>query len=104
MSAKVTHLFDRRRAGRWRPAPERTSIPLPLVSIEQQLGMLAPPAPPSPDLDHDDPPVAHEVTGEAEDTEVLPAVYMTGPATHRANQRQRLRHANELLSIFTKTA
>lgn len=96
MSAKVTHLFERRRAPRWQPAPDRTSIPLPQLSIQEQLGLLTPaPHRPGPDPD------AHS---QGEDTEVLPAVYAPGPATASANQRQRLRHANELLRTFTKSA
>ena len=94
MSAKATHLFARGRAPRWQPAPERTSIRVPETSIEQQLALLAPdPHTPSG-------PTAVETASDVTET----PVYVIGPQTRTANQRQRLRHANELLRTFTKSA
>lgn len=87
MSGKVTRLFDRNRDRVWRPAPERQTVPQPAVSILDQL-----------DVDGARTDVALEPT---QDISVLPAPM---PAVEAANHRQRLRHANELLRTFTKTA
>lgn len=97
MNAKVTRLFSRNGSRVWQPAPERQSIPQPTLTLEEQLlgpVSLAPPA--EPDLD-----ATAETTDPLE--EIAPPIVL-GPATQSANQRQRLRHANELLRTFTKSA
>ena len=87
MSGKVTRLFDRDRDRIWRPAPERQSVPQPAISILDQLdvegGLTEPPPEP---------------------TQESPALLAPMLAVNEANHRQRLRHANELLRTFTKTA
>jgi hypothetical protein len=91
MSGKVTRLFDRNRDHLWRPAPERQTVAQPALSILDQLDQL-------------------DVDGVRR-TEVVPGPTQEGaallapmPAVGAANNRQRLRHANELLRTFTKTA
>ena len=102
MSAKVTRLFGHRQPA-WVPAPDRTTIPLPRLTIAQQLAPHPPQAAPAAAADLTTP-----EAGAPEQTEViepmLASVEVAGPAVDAASQRQRLRQANELLRTFTISA
>ena len=101
MSARAIGLFTRKQPA-WQPAPEGTTVPLPRLTIAEQLaehppqaaaaeaGVVAAPRPA--DTDH---------------TQVLPPTLTPLPldaAVNAADHRQRLRQADELLRTFTISA